>query len=67
MANPNPSPKTRYTTNRNEPLTSSLSMKISASMKQRLKEQENWQELVREAIAKALEEKESQEDDLQSV
>ncbi len=43
--------------NRNEPLTSNLSMKVSASMKNRLKQQENWQELVRDAIAKALEEK----------
>lgn len=67
MANPNPSPKTRYTTNRNEPLTSNLSMKVSASMKTRLKQQENWQELVREAIAKALEEKEREQQDLKSA
>ncbi len=36
-------------------------------MKNRLKQKENWQELVRNAIAKALEEKEREQDNLQSA
>ncbi len=56
-----------FTTDRQEPLTSQLALKVSASMKRRLKEKENWQELVREAIAKALEEKEKEEENIQSA
>ncbi|MDJ0726623.1 MAG: hypothetical protein QNJ38_16065 [Prochloraceae cyanobacterium] len=51
-----------FKTDRVEPLTTQLALKVSASMKKQLKEKENWQEFVRNAIAKALE-----EDDLQSA
>ena len=55
MPNPDPSPKTRFKTKRKEPLTESLSLRIPASMKVKLEEQDNWRELVRNAIAKELE------------
>ncbi len=45
-----------FKTERQEPLTSQLALKVSASMKKRLQEKENWQELVREAIAQMLQE-----------
>ncbi len=45
-----------FKTERQEPLTSQLALKVSASMKKRLQEKENWQELVRVAIEKILEE-----------
>ena len=45
-----------FKTDRKESLTAKLSMRVTPSMLNKLKEQENWQELVREAIAKALEE-----------
>ena len=48
-----------FETDRPEPLRESLNVRVSASMKKRLKEEENWQEFVRNAIAKALEEKEA--------
>ncbi|MGF1489771.1 MAG: hypothetical protein ACFBSE_22015 [Prochloraceae cyanobacterium] len=51
-----------FTTDRVEPLNTQLALKVPASMKKRLKEKENWQEFVRNAISKALE-----EDDLQSA
>lgn len=46
----------QYTTDREEPLTAVLSLRIAPSMLQELKSRENWQELVREAIAQKLEE-----------
>jgi len=58
MANRNPSPKTRFTTDRPEPLTAKLSMRETDSMLTEIKQNENWQEFVRQAIAKALQEKE---------
>ncbi|MGF1489375.1 MAG: hypothetical protein ACFBSE_19980 [Prochloraceae cyanobacterium] len=45
-----------FQTDRAEPLREHLQLKVSASMKKQLKEKENWQEFVRNAIAKALEE-----------
>lgn len=62
MPNPNPSPKTRFKTDRDEPLTSQLALKVSASFEKRLKKQKNWQEFVRITLAKALEEKETEQD-----
>lgn len=55
MPNPDPSPKTRFKTKRKEPLTESLSLRIPASMKVKLEEQDDWRELVRNAITKELE------------
>ena len=48
----------QFTTDRPESCTAHLSLRITPSLKAKLKEQENWQELVRQAIAKALEERE---------
>ena len=47
-----------FTTDRPEPLLEKLQLRIPLSMKQEIYAQENWQEFVRQAIAKALEEKE---------
>lgn len=51
MANPNPSPKTRFTTKRKEPLTTKLTLRMTASMYSKLLQQENYREFIREAIA----------------
>ena len=47
-----------FKTDRAEPLKERVQIRIPTSMKQKLQEQDNWQEFVRQAIAKALEEKE---------
>jgi hypothetical protein len=46
-----------YTTDRPESLTSKLSIRIEPSVFNALKQQENWQEDVRRAIAKMLHDK----------
>ncbi|MDJ0636764.1 MAG: hypothetical protein QNJ34_26530 [Xenococcaceae cyanobacterium MO_188.B29] len=48
-----------FTTDRPEPLREKLQLRVSASMKEKIKSRENWQEFVRDAIAKALEEPQS--------
>ena len=48
-----------FKTDRDEPLRERLQIRVPASMKQQLLTQENWQEFVREAIAKALDEPQS--------
>ncbi len=55
MPNPNPSPKTRFKTNRREPLTAKLSMRVSDSMLAEIKKRDNWQDFVRQTLQKALE------------
>lgn len=52
--NPDFGTKYAFTTTRKEPLTENVSIRVSASMKSQLKKQENWQELVRQAIANVL-------------
>ncbi len=57
MSNPKGNPdikKYGFKTDRAEPLTAKLSMRVTDSMLAQLKERENWQELVREAIAEKL-------------
>jgi len=44
-----------FKTDRPEPLKEKLQIRITASMKQKLSETENWQEFVREAIQEKLE------------
>ena len=56
MPNPNPCEKTRFTTERNEPLTDNMSIRMPPSVMKKLKKQENWREFVRQAIARALDE-----------
>jgi hypothetical protein len=46
----------QFSTDRPEPLTEKLSMRISAAMRSRLSAMENWHEFVRQAIQKALDE-----------
>ncbi len=54
MANRNPSPQTRYKTNRPEPLTKVVAIKVSESMKAELDKLDNPAEFMRLAIATAL-------------
>ena len=55
MANRNPSPKTRFKTDRPEPLTAKLSMRVTDSMLTEIKQKENWQEFVRQTLLEKLE------------
>ncbi len=57
MSNPKGNPKIKeygFKTDRPESLTAKLSMRVAPSMLAELKKKENWQELVREAIAEKL-------------
>ncbi len=58
--NPDFGTKYAFKTDREEPLTESLSLRVPASMKSELKRLQNWQELVREAIAEKLDKLESE-------
>ncbi len=61
MSNPKGNPELKkygFKTDRLEPLTAKLSMRVTDSMLTKLKEKENWQEFVRETLTKALQEKE---------
>ena len=61
MANPNPSHKTRFKTEREESLTAQFTLKIAPSMLQQLKSKKNWREIVRQAIAEKLQSLEQEE------
>lgn len=54
MPNPNPSPKTRFKTNRSEPLNSKVTLRLTDSMYEELKAKENYREFIRQAIAEKL-------------
>ena len=54
MPNPNPSPKTRFKTKRSEPLSSKVTVRLTESMYEELKAQENYREFIRQAIAEKL-------------
>ena len=43
-----------FKTNRPEPLTAHVALKMPASLKAKLQEKENWQEFVRQTLQKAL-------------
>ena len=43
-----------FKTDREEPLKERVQIRVPASMKKKLQEQENWQEFVRQAIAEKL-------------
>ena len=58
MANPNPCKKTRFKTERKEPLTANLSMRIAPSTMAKLRAKDNYREFVRELIETALLEEE---------
>ena len=58
MPNPKGNPdivKYGFTTERTEPCTAQISVRISPSLKAKLKNVDNWQELVRETLEKAVE------------
>jgi hypothetical protein len=44
-----------FKTNRDEPLRERVQIRVPASMKKKLQEKENWQELVRQALSQILE------------
>ena len=57
MSNPKGNPNIKeygFTTERAESLTAKLSMRVAPSMLDELKKKDNWQELVRQAIAEKL-------------
>ncbi|MFM7189886.1 MAG: hypothetical protein ACKOX2_03580 [Microcystaceae cyanobacterium] len=54
MANFNPSPATRYQTQREEPLTKVVTVKVSRSTKEKLEKLDNKADFIREAIAEKL-------------
>ncbi len=55
MPNPNPSPATRFKSDREEPLTKRFTIRVAPSTLEKLKAQKNWREFVREAINEKLE------------
>ena len=58
MSNPRGNPKIKeygFKTDREESLTAKLSVRITPSMLKELRKKDNWQELVRQAIAEKLE------------
>lgn len=58
MSNPRGNPKIKeygFKTDREESLTAKLSVRITPSMLEELRKKDNWQELVRKAIAEKLE------------
>ena len=67
MPNPNPCKKTRFTTDRDEPLTDNMSIRMPPSVMNKLKKKDNWREFVRSTLAKALEEEQSEEQDFKSA
>ncbi|MDJ0719038.1 MAG: hypothetical protein QNJ54_33240 [Prochloraceae cyanobacterium] len=67
MPNLNPSPETRFKSAYKEPLTSHVALKMSASLSERLKKRENWQQFVRETLDKALAELEAEEQNIKSA
>jgi hypothetical protein len=57
MSNPKGNPNIKeygFKTGREESLTAKLSMRVAPSMLDELKKKDNWQELVRNAIAEKL-------------
>jgi hypothetical protein len=54
MPNPNPSPTTRFQTNRSEALSSKVTIRLTDSMLQQLKMQDDYREFIRTAIAEKL-------------
>ncbi len=65
MPNPEGNPNIKkygFTTDRDEPLTDNMSIRMPPSMMKKLREQDNWREFVRTTLAKALEEKEQLEE-----
>ncbi|WP_013320508.1 PAS domain S-box protein [Gloeothece verrucosa] len=46
-----------FTTDRDEPLTAKLSLRVTDSMLEEIKSTENWQEFIREAIAEKIKQK----------
>lgn len=58
MSNPKGNPKIKeygFKTDREESLTAKLSVRITPSMLKELRKKDNWQELVRKAIAEKIE------------
>ncbi len=58
MPNPNPSPATRFKTDREEPLTKQMNIRVAPSMLAKLKKRKDWNEFVRQAVKEKLEREE---------
>ena len=54
MANYNPPKENFFTTERKESLTAKLSLRVEPSLLDALKQQENWQELVRQTLREVM-------------
>ena len=50
MANKNPPKENFFTTDRSEPCTAQISVRIPPSLKAKLKNVDNWQEIVRKTL-----------------
>jgi hypothetical protein len=59
MPNPNPSPETRFKTNRSEPLSSKVTIRVTDSMLEQLKMRDDYREFIRQAIAEKLQQSDS--------
>lgn len=55
MANKNPPIENYFKTDRKESCTAQLNLRVPPSLLEKIKEQENWQEFVRSALAEKLE------------
>ncbi len=59
MPNPKGHPESlveyKFTTNRKEPCTAQLNLRVPPSLIAKIKEKENWQDFVRQTLQKALE------------
>ncbi len=52
---------TRFSTDREEPLKEQISIRVSASLKKKVKNTKNWQEKLRKAMVQIAEEAEAEE------
>ena len=57
MWNPDKAKDTQFKTDRVEPCTAQVSVRIPPSLKAQLKSVNNWQELVRQTLQKAVQER----------
>lgn len=52
MANKNPPKENFFTTDRKESCTAQMNLKVPPSLLEEIKKQENWQEFVRQTLAR---------------
>ena len=54
MWNKDKAKETQFTTDRKEPCTASLNVRVPPSLLNKIKEQENWQEFVRKTLLESV-------------